>query len=88
MCSRDCPHLKEIFERIEKLAEANEMQFRFIHVKAHSGDPDNENVDSMCTAVIEANDTEPRYEGPTKIPEFLPPNNFAPPRKSLHPEAR
>ena len=59
------------------------MQFRLIYVKAHSGDPNNENVDSMCTAAIEANDMEPRFEGPTKIAEFALPNNFAAPRDSL-----
>ena len=87
-CLRDCPHLIELFERIEHLASAASIQFRLIYVKAHCGNRDNENVDSMCTAAIEANDMVPRYEGPTRIPEFSPPNNFAAPRNSLHPEAR
>ena len=87
-CARDCPHLSELHQRIEQLAAANDMQFRLTHVPSHSGDPDNDNVDSMCTAAIMANDMNPRFQGPTKIPEFAPPNNFASPRNSLHPEAR
>ena len=42
----------------------------------------------MCTAVILANDTTPRFEGPTKIGSFAPPNNFAPPRTALPTNAR
>ena len=37
-------------------------------------------VDSMCTAVIKANDMEPRTEGPTRIKAFDCPDKCAPPR--------
>jgi hypothetical protein len=42
----------------------------------------------MCTAVIKANAMTPRFEGPTKIGSFDPPNNFAIPRKTLPAHAR
>ena len=86
-CSKDCPHLSQLFETIEKLAAATSIQYRLTWIKSHSGDPDNDNVDSMCTAAILANDMTPRYQH-TKIPEFAAPNAFTAPRHSLHPEAR
>ena len=86
-CSKDCPHLSQLFETIEKLATATSIQYRLTWIKSHSGDPDNDNVDSMCTAAILANDMTPRYQH-TKIPEFAAPNAFTAPRHSLHPEAR
>ena len=51
-CVRDCPHLAKLWEQTEQLAIAAHIQFRLIHVKAHANDPDNNNVDSMCTAAI------------------------------------
>jgi ribonuclease HI len=87
-CLRDCPHLATLFETIEMVAAAGEVQFRLIYVKAHAGDIHNEQVDSMCTAVIKVNDTVPRFEGPTKIPTFSPHNSFAAPRRALNTNAR
>ena len=80
-CLRDSPHLAVLFETIE-------VQFRLIYVKAHAGDIHNEQVDSMCTAVIKTSDVEARFEGPTKIPTFAPHNSFAAPRKALNKNAR
>ena len=63
------------------MAAAGEVRFRLNYVKAHAGDIHNELVDSMCTAVIKANDMEARFEGPTKIPTFAPHNSFAAPEQ-------
>ena len=66
-CLRLCPHLAALFETIEVVAAAGEVQFRLIYVKAHAGDIHNEQVDSMCTAVIKTNDMEARFEGPQQF---------------------
>ena len=87
-CLRDCPHLAALFEIIEMVAAAGEVQFRLIYVKAHAGDIHNEQVDSMCTTVIKVNETVPRFEGPTNVPTFSPHNSFAAPRKALNTNAR
>ena len=56
-CLRDSPHLAALWDQTEQIATSAHIQFRLIHVKAHANDLDNNNVDSMCTAVILANDT-------------------------------
>jgi hypothetical protein len=42
-----------------------------ISCTAHKGDKNNEQVDSICTAAILANDVTPRYEGPQKLETSL-----------------
>ena len=79
-CERDTVHLAELFREAEDIAARNDLQFKITHVKAHADDLNNQNVDSMCTAAIKANDCEPRYAGPTSIGQFRAPNRCTSPR--------
>jgi len=72
--------LATLCEETECIARAAGLQFRFQHVRAHKNDKNNNLVDSMCTAVIKANDTERRTQGPNKIKAFNCPDKCAPPR--------
>ena len=57
-------------------------------VKTHAGDTHNDQVDSMSTAVIKANNIETLFEGLTKITTFPLQNSFTAPRKDLNTNAR
>ena len=82
--ARNAHHLAILFQEIEEIAATHKIQFKLKHVKAHADDRNNKLVDSMCTAVILAVDTEPRYVGPTKIAPFPAPNPCAQPRTDVN----
>ena len=81
-------HLASLCNDGKAIASAAGLQFRLQHVYSHKGlDLNNALVDSMCTAVIMANDMETRTEGPKKIAPFHCRDNCAPPRHGPNPAA-
>jgi hypothetical protein len=60
------------------------LQFRLQHVRAHGADLNSSLVDSMCTAVIEANDMKTQTQGPTQIAPFYCRDNCAAPPSLIH----
>ena len=78
--TQDSEQLASLCREAKVIARSAGLQYRLQHVRAHQSDMNNNMVDSMCTAVIKANDTEPRTQGPTTIKSFDAPNNCTRPR--------
>jgi hypothetical protein len=80
-CDHLDPRLISLYEAIQTVV-TGVMHLNFHHVKAHAkkGTPqynlNNTEVDSMCTAVIKANDMNPRIQGPTHLAPFDAPKMF------------
>ena len=82
---KDSEVLAQLYEGIAGIARSAGLQFRLQHVEAHKHDMNNNLVDSMCTAVILANDMETRTQGPTHISQFHNPDNCTLPRSGPNP---
>ena len=78
--TKDSDLLATLHDEAKNIAREGGLQFRLQHVRAHGEDFNNNLVDSMCTAVILANDMETRTQGPTRISPFHCRDNCAPPR--------
>ena len=75
--TQDSEQLASLCREAKVIARSAGLQYRLQHVRAHQSDMNNNMVDSMCTAVIKVNDTEPRTQGPARIKPFDAPNNCA-----------